>query len=234
MKKQSKRAEDLRDLYEDIGSMNEEFTLDFGPNTKFFDVFSMHNLLELYAISRLCYFHDPKCIVEYGTALGGLTRLFGRWSYVAGAKVLTVEDATYSALTHHPQVCEDIMNNLPITFYKGNEYKQETYDTVQRFVSDKKTLFYCDGGNKLQELKWCANIMDGQDLLLTHDYDMSKEEIDSITLPPLLAEVAHIRKEQVQQIISDFSLKVVFEKQLGRRDGCDRRLTHILALQKKE
>lgn len=229
----AKSSSFLETYHETLGKMLPELEPVDAGNTRFFDCFSMHGIKELWMLSRLCHAHMPERIVEYGTAMAGLTRLFGRWAHVSGAKVLTIENKEYSQMGLLPECFKETMAGLPIEFYEGCEYTQETYEHIQTFVSGKRTMFYCDGGNKAQEIQWCAALLTPDDLLLSHDYAMTEEEQKTITLHPLLAEVGHVTERQVQRILKKFNLEIVFEDQLGAQAEGEERLTHILALRKE-
>ena len=197
----------------------------------FFDIHSMHQLRELFAISEILYSFQPDRIVEYGTAMGGLTALFGRWAFANEAEVLSIDNGCYS----HMGSClymKDVLKTLPVELLDMNEYKQECYEKVQDYSKDHRTLFYCDGGNKPLELKTCARILKPEDLLVCHDYDMTFENLKAATLPPLLMEVAHITKEQAQVVIEKEDLVRMFEPEIGDDEEGKRR-TRLLALRRR-
>lgn len=206
------------------------------PNVKFGDIFAMHTMAELYAISAIVETFKPERVVEYGTAMGGVTRLLGRHAYVqdAGMKILTIEDGTYASMNNYEKH-RDLINQpaLPISFLIGNEYWEETYQQVQLFVKGFKTLYYCDGGNKPLEMKSCARLLEQEDLLLVHDFELGDKE--GITLPPLFAEVGEVTRRQVQRVMDSEGLEVVLEDFLGPYDkNWPERPTRILALKKKK
>ena len=204
-----------------------------GLNVHFFDAYSMHNITELFALSEILHSFAPERIVEYGSAYCGLTRLFGRWAFLADAKVLGIEDHTYTNLRGWDKSME-LMKQLPVELLEADEYKQETYERVQSFARDHRTLFYCDGGNKPAELRWCANILNPGDLLVTHDFDMDLDSKNvTFGLTDLMLEVAHITKAQAELVIEKFNLERVFEDKLGD-DESGKRRTRLLALRLKE
>ena len=212
--------------------MDREWLPTSDPNVRFFDSYSMHSIRELYCISEICQSHVPERIVEYGTASGGLTRLLGRWAFITDAKVLSIENNTYAGLLGLDKLAK-LLEELPIELLKANEYDQTTFDRVQEFAAEGKTMFYCDGGNKPLELRSCASILKPGDLLVTHDYMPEVTNLGDINLPKLLAEVAFIPKRKADAVIEKYNLKKVFENYLGENeDGV--RLTRLLALQLKE
>lgn len=205
------------------------------PNAHFGDIWSMHSMAELYAIQLITQTFKPERIVEYGTGLGGVTRLFGRCVVAEkmDCKVLTIEDGTYCRADNFPELRKLINNNeLPIQFLYGNEYWQEVYTQVQEFIEDKKTLFYCDGGNKPLEMRWCAALLKPGDLLLVHDFEIGDKS--GVTLNPLLGEIAYVARHQVERVKETYGLRVVLEELLGSYDlDWPERPTRILALKKK-
>lgn len=206
-------------------------------NIHFFDVISMHSPQELYLISEICRSFCPERIIEYGTAVGGLTRLFGRWAYLSDAKVLSIENGCYAHMKNLPKHRE-LLEMLPcVELLDANEYNQATYERVQEFAAEGRTMFYCDGGNKPLELRWCAAIMKESDLLVTHDYEPKRDrwDISGVALPPLLAEVGFVTKAQVEAIEKAEGLEKVFEEYLGVVDEeTGKRHCRVLALQRKK
>jgi len=168
---------------QDVGDMKRPWHEMKDGNVIFFDVISMHKISELFAIAQMCYSHYPERIVEYGTAMGGLTRLLGRWAYVTGAKVLSIDSSKwgYASRTDYKKHNE-LLERLPVELLDINESTQECYTKIQLFAEGYRTLYYCDGGNKPAEFRWCARILKPGDLLITHDYDLTKEDLAGITL----------------------------------------------------
>ncbi len=219
-------------VQKDSGNIDRPWDPLKGINIRFFDSMSMHSLPELYAISEMCLSHKPERIVEYGTAMGGLTRLLGRWAFLTDAKVLSIENGTYASVMELPKY-EALLRKLPVELLWANEYDQSTYERVQEFAAEHKTMFYCDGGNKPMELKSCAAILKAGDLLVTHDYELELERLD-ITLPPLLKEVSVISVKQAQKVIERENLEVLFEEYLGVDEETGKRRTRLLALRRKD
>lgn len=204
-------------------------------NANFFDVFCMHSMKELYAISEILKSHVPERIVEYGTAYGGLTRLLGRWAYLYDCEVLTIENGGYTSQDGHEKDFK-LFDILPVKFLRKSEYLQETYDEVQEFSRDKRTLFYCDGGNKPLEFRSISRILKPHDLLVTHDYDMDDSPGSFLLksdLNPIVISVAHVKKEFAEKCIKENDLEVVFEELLGGGKRKDERITRLLAVRKK-
>jgi hypothetical protein len=202
------------------------------PNVAFFDCFSMHSLVEVFAISEICNSFVPERIVEYGYAYAGLTRLFGRWAAINDAKVLGIDNHYYTNLRGWEKSLE-LVKHLPIELFDADEYKQATYVHIQEFARGHRTLFYCDGGNKPMELKWCAQILKPEDLLVCHDFDLDLEKL-SVSLSGIMLEMAHVTKEQAERVISEFNLERVFEDKLGDDEATGLRRTRLLALRLKE
>ncbi len=213
-----------------VGNLDAPWDYATDMNVQFFDCISMHSLSELYAISEMLIRHNPKVIVEYGTATGGLSALFGKWAFLSGAKVLTIDNECYSSMKHFPRH-RKILELFGVEIYFGDEYQQSTYEKVQEFAEGKKTFFYCDGGNKPLEFRICAQILKPGDLLVSHDYEMELESGMS-SLPPLLLEVAHVTKKQADRTIKEFGLEKMFEAYLGEDENGNRK-TRLLAVRLK-
>ncbi len=213
-----------------IGNMDYPWGPASDGNFWFFDITSMSMLAEAFALSQICIRHNPERIVEYGTAMGGLTRCFGRWAFLTDAKVLSIDSSVsgYATMEDFPKH-KALMEQLPIELLDMNEYNQECYDRVQDFTKDHKALFFTDGGNKPAEFRWCARILKPGDLLVTHDYGMTQKELDDVTLPGFWKETGHIREEQAQRVIDEFNLETVFDDEL--RGGVT--TTRLLAVRLK-
>ena len=202
-------------------------------NVNFFDACSMHSITELFALSEICYSFAPERIVEYGYAYCGLTRLFGRWAALYDAKVLGIDDHTYTNIRNGWDRSFALMKQLPVELLDANEYKQPTYNRVQEFSRDHRTLFYCDGGNKPLELRWCAQILKPEDLLMCHDFDMDLTK-GVTSLSGIMLEMAQVTTEQAEAVIEQFNLERVFEDKLGNDEATGLRRTRLLALRLKE
>ncbi len=206
-------------------------------NMEFFDIFSMHSLPDLHAISEILKSFMPERIVEYGTAYGGLTKCLGRWAYLYDAKVLSIENHCYTNVAH-PIIRKsmELLKQLPVELMDVNEYEQKAYSRIQDFFRGHKTLYYCDGGNKPLEFRWCARIIQDDDILVTHDYDMEfgGDVISSFT--GIMLEMGHITKAQAKTVMDKYNLEPVeeFEKYLGKDKETGKRVSRIFAVRKRK
>ncbi len=205
----------------------------FQPSVVFFDIHTMHTLVELYAISEMLFSVMPERIVDYGTANGGTASLFGRWARVRGAKVLTIDWRDYMATEEAAMLKE-----LPVERIINNEYKQEVFAKVQEFSAGFRTLFYCDGGNKALELRNCVRIMKSSDLVVSHDFDIvnSEKDLEGILMRPgPERDAAYVTKNQLQRTLDSYkNVKVVFEHMLNdKENNSGKRRTRLVAIYKE-
>jgi predicted O-methyltransferase YrrM len=183
----------------------------------------MHSAEELFYISELLRFQCPERIVEYGTGEGGLTVLLGRWAGMyQDVKVLSIENHTYTKFL--PRFMQELQR-LPVEVLVGDEFSQAVYERVQVFVRDHKTFFYCDGGAKKNEFDWCSRLLKPDDLVVTHDYNMTKEQLACVTLPEPIKELGHVTVAQMSKLLVMHDLEPVFVEDLKQ--------TRLFAARKK-
>ena len=97
-------------------------------------------------------------IIEVGTFRGGLTKILHDHPISCSAEIFTYD-------INNSKISEEGDN---ITFIKGDIF--EEIDNIKTIIRGKKTIVFCDGGNKIKELQMFAPILNKGDFILCHDF----------------------------------------------------------------
>lgn len=153
----------------------------------FLDQPIQHHVGELYLVERLMCLNKFDSIIELGTLYGGLTLLLGLHALRLNARVLTID--IRDEPTGFYQKLKDI---LPITFLKSDIFSMEAEQLIKEMIANsKKTLLYCDGGNKAKEFNTFAPLIKKGDIIIAHDHPREiklsqiQETIDRNNLTPI-------------------------------------------------
>lgn len=119
-----------------------------------------------------------KSIVELGTAYGALTLTLGLWGVKLGIPVITV-DINPAKITP----IKKVFDKLDVLVLTADQFKQETIDSLQKFIGNQPTLFIADGAIKDWEVNTWAPLLPNGSIITGHDLDteLHIDKVKSIT-----------------------------------------------------
>lgn len=120
-------------------------------------------------------------IVEIGTGTGALTVLFGLFGLLINAEVLTLDIDKSLSKRIHP-----IFDKLDVETLWRDENSIETRGRIRKFIGGKPCYIFCDGGDKVKELRyWSRHIVPGS-LISVHDWgtEVFPEDVPNEGLEP--------------------------------------------------
>lgn len=119
----------------------------------------------------------PNKLIEIGTAAGGLTRFLKCISdeLNLNAKVISYDVNDNPARNKLLDIGVDYRQED--CFDKKNEHN--LYRLAHDISSEGKALVLCDGGHKITEFNKLANFLKTGDVIMAHDYSLSREVFKS-------------------------------------------------------
>jgi len=85
---------------------------------------------------------------------------------------------------------------LGVRSYLYDCFDKVSVDIIDQYLEDSPCFFFCDGGNKLKELKMFAPLLSSQSIIAAHDYctaALDKDQADKaardLSLVPYLPEI---------------------------------------------
>lgn len=130
---------------------------------------AMQNNLAFDMLDKLLELEQFDNVIEIGTAFGGLCLFLYEKS----------ETYNYNFLSF------DIADRINIPDFGINSRKimdvfcDEAVVLIKERIKDGKTLILCDGGNKIAEFNYFAELLKSGDFIMAHDYAESAEYFNS-------------------------------------------------------
>lgn len=134
------------------------------------DIYGIHvvqSWYDLFFINCILQYEKPRfdIIIEFGGGVGSSTLFFALNSH--DAPVYTFDTRPESKY----YIYQNLKSVLPITHYQRDLFSDETEKLVKKLIQKekKKTLIYCDNGNKPREFNTYAKYMRKGDVIMSHD-----------------------------------------------------------------
>jgi hypothetical protein len=146
--------------------------------TLFFGLQMMQNRHAILAVDRLLRALDddgcrPARIIELGTGCGGLSVLFQLHALTSGTAFTTYDHAT------HGTGARQLFDRLGVDARQANLEAPFTIAEIARRIQEPGvTLLVCDGPDKIGEVARFAPYLKRGDLVMAHDYAVSRDEFD--------------------------------------------------------
>lgn len=102
-------------------------------------------------------------IVEIGSLTGGLSLLFGMSLRERKGRVLSLD------IQNPVKDIQLAAQNFGVEFKRINVFSKEAQDEVKEFTKDHRSLIFCDGGSKKDELVIYSKIIKPNDIIMAHD-----------------------------------------------------------------
>lgn len=132
-------------------------------DTDFFNLYMSQNKYAVSAFDFLLKSTKPNTIIEFGTARGGLTCLFGFWGIINNATVHTYN-------SNDECIYVEEFKKLGIKNNIKDLSLQETRDEIVNIIKNNgKTFIFCDALKPI-EFAYFAPFLKNGDVITIHDY----------------------------------------------------------------
>lgn len=127
-----------------------------------FGIKTSHTWHEVGQILRIINDLDVKTFIELGSHVGGLASIIS-------SRIFVDDNFEFMGYEINESIIDDfVREDIKIGDILTSEIKN---DVVQRILdNEKKALIYCDGGNKVEEMKFYASILRSGDIIMCHDF----------------------------------------------------------------
>jgi len=123
-----------------------------------------HSYAEISFIDQILTKETFKTLIEFGTAKGGLSLLFGLHALRVGGHAYTFDVSI--------EPCRDLYAKLkpmiPLTFLKMDVLSDKAMKIIPKIVGRGRTLIYCDAQKK-KEFNLYAPLLKKGDVIMAHD-----------------------------------------------------------------
>ena len=129
----------------------------------------------LYMLERILWKdRDIKRVVELGTARGGLALFMGVHLKLRDGMLLTLD---VRRLVDNKWI--EQASRFNVKFEQKDVFDSETVEEVRGFISNHRTLIFCDNGDKPRELQTYSKILKPNDLIMAHDWgkEIKREDL---------------------------------------------------------
>lgn len=125
-----------------------------------------HSLEEMCVVEKLLDLSGPGAIVEIGTGQARLAVYFGVWAMLhPRAEVLTLD-----VVDRIGEQMRATLGQLGVALWLEDCFAPKARDKIAEFVSSRRTLIYCDGGDKPRELRTFVESLQPADVIACHDF----------------------------------------------------------------
>lgn len=130
-----------------------------------FNIFIGHNFDEIKAIEMIYKKYDCNAIIEFGTWYGGLSSyliLLSNGNYIGFDYIEMLDEK-----------CKKLLKEFNAEFYCVNlkEQIEIVSKIIEKFILNKRVLFYIDNGDKLFEINTYAGLIKAEDIIIAHDFE---------------------------------------------------------------
>ncbi len=146
-----------------------------------FGILVQQSLVSIAGIEEVLNIFKPQVILEIGSGFGALTTYLGVWAAINNAEVYSIE-----INDNLVEKAKKVWGGLPINYYAMDEFSKEWLDIVTKKILVGKSckFVFCDGADKVRELKIYESMLDKGDILGTHDWvkkEANKKICDYLT-----------------------------------------------------
>jgi len=132
---------------------------------------TQHSFAELMLLGQLLDYCQPSVVIEIGTAAGGLSVFLSTWSKAQYARFYTLDILD--------QRSEHMRHESEIRFRKMDALSDEARAYLDGERDRLRTLIYCDGGDKFEELLHYAQTLKPGDIIACHDWGTEVVDFDA-------------------------------------------------------
>lgn len=122
-----------------------------------------HTWHEIGAIFQIIEDYGIEFVVELGTFQGGLTLLLE-------AKRRFNKKFDYISVEVDRNLIHPLTQKFCPSIYLGDCFHEGVVDHIKEQFEGKRTLIYCDNGNKVKEMKLYSQVLNFGDIIMCHDY----------------------------------------------------------------
>jgi cephalosporin hydroxylase len=175
-------------------------------DTDFFNLYMTQNKYAIEAWDFLLKKTMPDTIIEFGTARGGLTCLFGFWGIINNATVHTYNN-------NDEYIYVEEFKKLGIKNNIKDLLLQETRDEIVKIIKNNgKTLIFCDALKPI-EFAYFAPFLKSGDVITIHDY-IENEEIFNKQVLGKLWDFHEVKYEDIKDTVEKNNLKPYLYKEM--------------------
>ena len=163
-----------------------------------------HSYVEIAFIDQFLTEQNFKTIIEFGTARGGLSLLFGLHVLRVGGHAYTFDVLGEPLLDLYAK----LKPLIPLTFLRMNVLSDEAVKHISKLIILGRTMIYCDAQKK-KEFNLYAPLLKKGDVIMAHDkgaeirYKDIVETVNRIGLKPFHQDAADEMKTAIFSFIKE-------------------------------